>query len=120
MKTVMKTLVLVMLGLCSVPSSYAVGALARNAGNNDSAVVVNKGTREDAIHDAILACGSDCEIVTTFQNSCVAYAADHKTNSTVYGYGQASDSHQAGESALDQCQTRGGSCTIMSSGCDVR
>jgi hypothetical protein len=52
---------------------------------------VNKVTREDAIQDAILAFGSDCEIVTTFQNSCVAYAADHKTNSAAFGYGQGSD-----------------------------
>jgi hypothetical protein len=100
----MKMFVFLLAGLCSVQASYAAGALARNPNNNDSAVVVNKGTKDDAIHDAILACGSDCEIVTTFQNSCVAYAADHKTNSTVYGYGQASDVHQAGESALDQCQ----------------
>jgi len=96
LEAVMKMFALVFLGLCSVPASYAAGALARNPNNNESAVVVNKGTKDDAIHDAILACGSDCEIVTTFQNSCVAYAADHKTNSTVYGYGHASDVASSG------------------------
>jgi hypothetical protein len=100
------------------PVALAAGALARNPRNNDGTVVVNKKTRDDAVHDAILACGTDCEIVTTFQGSCVAYAADHRANSTVYGYGQASDKDAAGERALDQCQSRGGSCTVMDSGCD--
>lgn len=116
----MKTVLLVSVWLVTVTASYAVGALARNSVNNDSVVVVNKETKDAAIHDALLACGTDCEIVSTFQNACVAYAADHKTRSTVYGYGQASDEHQAGEAALDRCQERGGSCTVMSSGCDGR
>lgn len=114
----MKTLAVAVALICCVPASYAVGALARNPSNNDSAVVINKTTKENAIHDAMLACGSDCEIVTTFQNSCVAYAADHRENSTKYGYGQARTSGQAGEMALDRCQAGGGSCTVMSSGCD--
>jgi len=102
----------------SVSLCFGIGALARNPQNNDGAVVVNKASKDAATNDAILACGSDCEIVITFQNSCVAYAADHKANSTVYGYGQAGDEHTAGERALDQCQSRGGSCTVMASGCD--
>jgi hypothetical protein len=119
-KMMVKTVLWVVVVFCSVPSSYAVGALARNPSNNDGTVVINKSTRDDAIHDALLACGSDCEIVTTFQNSCVAYAADHKAGSTVYGYGKASDKDSAGEQALNQCQSRGGSCTVMDSGCDGR
>jgi hypothetical protein len=114
----MKTVVLIALLLLSVPATYAVGALARNPRNNDGTVVVNKASKDAAIHDATLACGTDCEIVITFQNSCVAYAADHKANSTVYGYGHAGDKDTAGERALDQCQSRGGSCTVMDSGCD--
>jgi hypothetical protein len=114
----MKTLCLIALCFVFVPAIYAVGALARNPRNNDGTVVVNKASKDAAIHDATLACGTDCEIVITFQNSCVAYAADHKANSTVYGYGQAGDKDTAGERALDQCQSRGGSCTVMDSGCD--
>ncbi len=102
----------------SFPAAFAVGAIARNPGNNDSVVVVNKSSRDAAIHDAILSCGSDCVIVTTFQNSCAAYAADHRQNSTKYGYGLGSTEDQAGEIALDHCQDGGGSCTVMSSGCD--
>lgn len=110
------SLILVMAILA--PCCFAVGALARNPRNNDSAVVVNKPSKDAATHDAILACGSDCEIVITFQNACVAYAADHKSNSTVFGYGKAANEHTAGEQALDQCESRGGSCTVMASGCD--
>jgi Domain of unknown function (DUF4189) len=114
----MKTLIVTVGLICCVPASYAVGALTRNPRNNDSAVVVNKTTKDNAVHDALLACGSDCEIVITFQNSCVAYAADHRENSTKYGFGQASDSDRAGEIALTRCQAGGGSCTVMASGCD--
>jgi Domain of unknown function (DUF4189) len=103
--------------LC-VPVVYAAGAVARNPHSNDSAVVVNKATAEDAKHDAMLACGSDCEIVKSFQDSCVAYAADHKQGSTRYGIGEASTEDRAGELALDKCQEAGGSCTVMASGCD--
>jgi len=110
--------VLIAIWLGFVPGSYAVGALARNPTNNDGAVVVNKRTKDDAVHDALLACGSDCEIVTTFESSCVAYAADHRHGSTQYGYGQAQTSDRAGEIALDRCQAKGGSCIVMSSGCD--
>jgi Domain of unknown function (DUF4189) len=116
--SILKTLVITFAQICTVPACYAVGALARNSVNNDSAVVVNKRTKSDAIHDAMLACGSDCEIVVTFQNSCIAYAADHREKSTKYGYGQAQDLDRAGETALERCQTGGGSCTVMSSGCD--
>lgn len=101
-----------------VPLANAAGAVARNPRNNDSAVVVNKNTGDDATHDALLACGSDCEIVKTFQNTCVAYAADHRANSNRYGIGEASSADSAGETALNKCQDGGGSCTVMSSGCD--
>jgi Domain of unknown function (DUF4189) len=103
--------------LC-VPVVYAAGAVARNPRSNDSVVVVNKASRDDAEHDALLACGSDCEIVKSFQDSCVAYAADHKQGSTRYGIGEASTEDRAGELALDKCQEGGGSCTVMASGCD--
>jgi hypothetical protein len=115
---VTKLVILILTVALSAPTCFAVGALARNPRNNDSAVVSNKPSKDAASHDAILACGSDCEIVITFQNACVAYAADHKANSTVYGYGRAADEHTAGERALDQCESRGGSCTVMASGCD--
>ena len=100
------------------PAGYAVGALARNPNNNDSAVVVNRADGSTAQHDALLACGDDCVIVQVFQNSCVAYAADHREGSTIYGFGRASNEYRAGETALDNCQSSGGSCTVMSSGCD--
>jgi len=117
---VSKPMSLIIVVAISVPTCHAVGALARNSRNNDGVVVVDKPSKDAATHDAIrdLACGSDCEIVITFQNACVAYAADHKANSTVYGYGRAADEHTAGERALDQCESRGGSCTVMASGCD--
>ena len=113
-----KLLLLTILFVSSVPLAYAAGAVARNPHNNDSAIVVNKATGDDAARDALLACGSDCVIVKTFQNSCVAYAADHRANSTRYGIGEASDADSAGEIALKNCQEGGGSCTVMSSGCD--
>jgi Domain of unknown function (DUF4189) len=113
-----KAAILTLTVALSAPACFAVGALARNPRNNDGTVVVNKPSKDAATHDAILACGTDCEIVMTFQNSCAAYAADHKANSTVFGYGQAADKDTAGERALDQCQERGGSCTVMASGCD--
>jgi hypothetical protein len=68
----------------------------------------------------LLACGNDCQIVKVFQNSCISYAADHQEGSTGCGYGQASSPRQADEMALDRCQENGGSCTVMSSGCDLR
>jgi hypothetical protein len=115
----MKIALAVFISLISaVPLANAAGAVARNPRNNDSAVVVNKKTADDATHDALLACGSECEIVKSFQNSCVAYAADHRANSTHYGIGEASDADSAGENALNKCQDGGGSCTVMSSGCD--
>ena len=102
----------------SVPASYAVGALARNPRSNDSVIVVNKPNAQSAEHDALLACGDDCEIVRVFQNSCMAYAADHRQNSTAYGYAQAANARAAGERALESCQASGGSCTVMASDCD--
>jgi Domain of unknown function (DUF4189) len=113
-----KILVLVVGLISSVPAAHATGAVARNPQNNDSAVVVNKKTSDDAAHDAKLACGNDCVIVKTFQKSGVAYAADHHANSTRYGIGEASDAASAAEIALNNCQSEGGSCTVMSSGCD--
>jgi hypothetical protein len=102
----------------SAPACFAVGAIARNPRTNVGTVVVNKSTRDAAEHDAILSCGTECEIVITFQNSCAAYAADFREKSTIYGYGQAGDKYKAGEAALNQCQDRGGSCHITDSGCD--
>lgn len=118
--SILSSLFLTLALAVSASTCFAVGALARNPRNNDSVVVVDKPSKDAATHDAIrdLACGSDCEIVITFHNACVAYAADHKANSTVYGYGKAADEHTAGEQALDQCESRGGSCTVMASGCD--
>jgi hypothetical protein len=113
-----KFLLLVIVVVTSVPAAYATGAIARNSRSNDIAVVVNKKTVDDATHDAVLACGSDCVIVKSFQNFCVAYAADHRASSTRYGIGEASDAASAGEMALNNCQAGGGSCTGMSSGCD--
>jgi hypothetical protein len=115
---VRKAISLMLVVAVSAPTCFAVGALARNPRNNESIVVVDKPSKDVATHDAIFGCGSDCEIVITFQHACVAYAADHKANSTVYGYGKAADEHTAGEQALDQCESRGGSCTVMASGCD--
>jgi hypothetical protein len=114
----MKVLIFAVAWIASATIMHAEGAIARNPHNNDSAVVVNKKTADDATHDALLACGSDCVIVRTFQNSCVAYAADHRANSTRYGIGEASDADSAGETALNTCQSDGGSCTVMSTGCD--
>ena len=113
-----KAISLMLLVAVSVSSCFAVGALARNPRTNVGAIVANKPSKDVAIHDAILTCGSDCEIVTTFQNVCAAYAADDKPHSTVYGYAEAADEHTANERAADQCVSRGGSCTVMASECD--
>jgi hypothetical protein len=52
----MKIALVLSIGLISaVPIANAVGAVARNPRNNDSAVVVNKKTGDDATHDALFA-----------------------------------------------------------------
>ena len=113
-----KALALTLALFCSVPPCFADGAIARDPRDNSSVVVANKATRDAAIHDAMLACGDGCVIVATYKNACASYAADHREGSLAYGYGLASDPQRADEMALDHCQERGGSCTVMASGCD--
>jgi len=114
----LKIVIAVTMLAVSSPAGHAVGALARNPKNNESAIVVGKPNGPSAQHDAILACGDDCEILSTFQHSCMAFAADHRGNSTGYAFGQAASAREAAERALDKCQENGGSCTIMASECD--
>jgi len=99
--TVTKAAILTLTMALSVPACFAVGAIARNPQTNVGTVIVGKSTKDAAEHDAILACGSDCEIVITFQNSCAAYAADFREKSTVYGHGQAGDKYKARRSRVE-------------------
>ncbi len=71
----MKILAIAVALTCFAGANFEAWALARNPGSNDSAIVVNKSTKDAAAHDAVLACGSNCEVLFTFQNACVAYAA---------------------------------------------
>ena len=75
----------------------------------------------DAKQKALNECGGGCNIVKTFTSGCAAYAADQASGSTAYGWGTASNSGTAQNTALNYCRQSGGNgskCVVRAWGCN--
>lgn len=101
-------------------SVSADGALAIDNNQGDQYGFSYNYPSSGAAQDKALAeCGSGCSIVETYSGGCAAYAADQASGSTVYGWGTASDSSQAQNTAMQYCQNSGGTqCIVRVWGCD--
>jgi hypothetical protein len=76
-------------------------------------------TTNQAAQKALSECGSGCQVVLEFNSGCGAYAADQSSGSTAYGWGTGSSSSAAQNTAVSECQSRGGSrCITRSYACD--
>ena len=55
------------------------------------------GTHAEAKSVALEECGAGCEIVLTFEDGCMAYAADHAVGSTISGWASGYDTRAEAE-----------------------
>lgn len=102
---------------------FGAGALAIDGGQGTQwGWAIDYQTYGEAEQRALRECGSGCQVVMRFSDSCAAYAADQNYGSTAYGWASGySDSGSARRRALSECESRGGSgadCTVRVWGCD--
>ena len=104
------------------PATWAEGSLAIDSNQGPSyGFSYNYKTVGEADRKAVADCGSNCSVVRNFSGECAAYAADQSSGSTVYGWGTASTSGAAQNTAMRECSERGGtSCRVRAWGCDRR
>ena len=104
----------------SASNAFAYGALAIDGNQGEQyGFSYNYSSSAEAESRALDECGSGCSIVNTFSNGCAAYAADQAYGSTAYGWGTASGSSQAQNTAMQYCRSNGGTqCIIRAWGCN--
>ncbi len=116
--TIYLVLITTMLSYSSLVSANGALAIDGNQGARYG-FSYNHSTISDAQNRAKQECGSGCYVVKTFSSGCAAYAADQAHGSTAYGWGTASSSNQAKNTALKYCRNYGGtSCVIRAWGCN--
>ena len=103
--------------------SLAAGALAVDERQGDQwGWAIDYQTQAEANAHALRQCGQGCSIVATFNNTCMAFAADQARGSTAYGHGRARTSSAAQANALRFCRQYGGTnsnCIVRAWGCDT-
>ena len=120
--SMLRALSLLSAGLMLAGHVHAAGALAIDERQGDQyGFSYDYPSMNDAANKALNECGRNCQVVQTFANGCAAYAADQRRNSTVYGWGTASNGGQAQATALQYCRSNGGvQCTVRAWGCHGR
>jgi len=118
-KKILSVLAIVAASSCA-SYAFAYGALAIDENQGDQyGFAYNYASSGEAQNRALSECGSGCSIVKTFSSGCAAYAADQAYGSTVYGWGTGSGSGQAQSTAMQYCQSNGGSqCVVRAWGCN--
>lgn len=135
----MKTLVLAMAALLSVSlvqsAALADGsiAIAHPADDNGWAIGVSydTGSRAEADSAALDECetqrassqlGAECQIVSRFDNQCMALAKDTGDNGSAWGWGVANAQDDADGTAMTNCQSHAGAradyCEVTMRFCD--
>lgn len=105
---------------CFSSNVFANGALAIDSNQGDQyGFSYDYSSIGEAQNRALSECGRGCRVVKTFSSGCAAYAADQSYGSTVYGWGTASSSSQAKNTALQYCRSHGGTqCVVRAWGCN--
>ena len=135
----MKTLVLATAALLSVSlvqsAALADGsiAIAHPADDNGWAIGVSydSGSRTEADDAALAECetrrlssqlNAECQIVSRFDNQCMALAKDTGANGTAWGWGVANAQDDADGTAMTHCQSHAGAraeyCEVTMRFCD--
>jgi hypothetical protein len=124
MKLVSCILVLGALALPFAANAEGAMAIARSSGGGFAyGISYNYSTQDEANTHAIQDCenakaqhgtNGTCEIATTLQNQCLAFAFDENRN---YGWARRGSSELAKMGALSNCPV-GSSCTIRNVACD--
>lgn len=100
--------------------AFGFGALAIDAPQGPAYGFAIDYSSEDGARAAALGkCGSKCQTVVVFNNTCAAYAADQTRGSSVFGWGYAPSQENASALALGYCRQYGGkSCKIRVWACE--
>ncbi len=116
----MKPMIFAVLFSTFANQALASGALAIDSNQGQQyGFAYNYATIDEASQRALSECGDGCSVVQTFEQGCAAYAADQTPGSSVYGWGTAEDGGSAQNTALQYCQSYGGTqCIVHSWGCD--
>lgn len=100
--------------------TMAAGALAidRNQGSQYG-WAEGQASISQAEQRALNECGGGCQVVLRYDSGCGAFAADQSSGSTASGWGTASSGSGAQNTAMSQCQSRGGrSCVVRAWSCN--
>lgn len=118
MNNILYLMIFAMLTYTSLASANGALAIDGNQGSRYG-FSYDYRTMSDAQNRAKQECGSGCYVVKTFSSGCAAYAADQAYGSTAYGWGTASSSGEAKNTALEYCRNYGGSnCIVRVWGCN--
>ncbi len=93
------------------------GSLAYDSGSGSYGWAVDYHTQSEANKVALDQCGSSCEVVMEFQNTCAAFATGAGTS---YGWAYASTKEAAQSAAIGYCSERGSGCSIKVWACTTR
>jgi Domain of unknown function (DUF4189) len=116
--------VLALAGLClaiGLPTVAAAddnyGAIAFSTDSGAHGYSYDFGSRGEAEERALQECGSGCEVVLWFKNSCGALAAGEGNG---YGTAWAGNREAAEDAALRVCAQNAGNCSVKAWACTTR